>query len=230
MTATIRPGEHVLLTGPSGAGKSSLLGLLLRFTEPTSGEITAGGTSIAAIPAGWWRQQIAWVPQHPYLFAGTIAQNIALGAPAATDSAIAQAARLAGAEDFIAALPGGFSALLSERALELSAGQRQRLALARAFLRDAPLVLLDEPVEHLDPVTARDILEVLGTALAGRTVVMISHRLQLPASRVLLLDRGRLDPAPVEHVRPDPAQRGAALPGHSQPRHTRLAVPGAATS
>jgi ATP-binding cassette subfamily C protein CydD len=232
VTATIRPGEHVLLTGASGAGKSSLLGLLLRFAEPTSGEITAGPTSIAAIPAGWWRQQIAWVPQHPYLFAGTIAENIALGAPAATGAAIAQAARLAGAEDFIAALPGGFSALLSERALELSAGQRQRLALARAFLRDAPLVLLDEPVEHLDPVTARDILDVLGTALAGRTVVMISHRLQLPAGQVLRLDHGRLDhgrlnPAQSGHARPDPAQPGQVKPGDGHLSRAQLAVPGA---
>jgi ATP-binding cassette subfamily C protein CydD len=172
------------------------------------------------------------VPQHPYLFAGTIAENIALGAPAATGAALAQAARLAGAEDFIAALPGGFSALLSERALELSAGQRQRLALARAFLRDAPLVLLDEPVEHLDPVTARDILDVLGTALAGRTVVMISHRLQLPAGQVLRLDHGRLDhgrlnPAQSGHARPDPAQPGQVKPGDGHLSRAQLAVPGA---
>ena len=165
------------------------------------------------------------MPQHPYLFAGTIAENIALGAPDATGAAIAQAARLAGAEDFIAALPGGFSAPLSERALELSAGQRQRLALARAFLRDAPLVLLDEPVEHLDPVTARDILDVLGTALAGRTVVMISHRLQLPAGQVLQLDHGRLDAGQSGHGQPDPAQPGQVKPGDGHLTRAQLAVP-----
>ena len=132
------------------------------------------------------------MPQQPYLFAGTVAENIALGAPAATDAAIARAARLAGAEEFISALPGGFGARLSERALNLSAGQRQRLALARAFLRDAPLVLLDEPVAHLDPGTAADILAVIGSLLAGRTVIMISHREHLPADQVLVLEQGRL--------------------------------------
>jgi ABC-type multidrug transport system fused ATPase/permease subunit len=192
VNSEIRPGEHVLLAGPSGAGKSSLLSLLLRFTEPTSGEITAGGTSITQLQAGRWREQLAWVPQHPYLFAGTVAENIALGAPAATDAAVARAARLAGAEEFIRALPGGFGARLSERALNLSAGQRQRLALARAFLRDAPLVLLDEPVAHLDPATAADILTVITTLLAGRTVIMISHRGHLPADQVLTLEHGRL--------------------------------------
>ncbi len=192
VNAEIRPGEHVLVSGPSGAGKSSLLALLLRFTEPTSGEITAAGTSIARVPVARWREQLAWVPQQPYLFAGTVAENIALGAPAATDAAIARAARLAGAAEFIGALPGGFGARLSERALNLSAGQRQRLALARAFLRDAPLVLLDEPVAHLDPGTAADILAVIGTLLAGRTVIMISHREHLPADQVLVLEQGRL--------------------------------------
>jgi len=157
-----------------------------------------GGTDLAAIPVRSWRDQIAWVPQRPYLFAGTVAENIALGMPDATPDAVRQAARLAGAEEFIDALPGGFSAHLPERGLILSAGQRQRVALARAFLRDAPLVLLDEPTAHLDPVGARQIMTVLETLMAGRTVILVSHGIghaEVPASRVLRLDHGTLVPA-----------------------------------
>lgn len=196
VSATITAGEHILVTGPSGAGKSSLLGLLLRFTEPTSGRIDAGGTDIASIPAGPWRSQIAWVPQSPYLFAGTIAENIALGNPAATPDDVRRAAGLAGAADFIGSLPDGLESRLAERALNLSAGQRQRLALARAFLRDAPLVLLDEPTAHLDAVSARQILGAIEALAAGRTVVMITHseRLRIRADQVWRLDAGRLVP------------------------------------
>jgi ATP-binding cassette, subfamily C, bacterial CydD len=197
VSTAISPGERIVLTGASGAGKSSLLALLLRFTEPTAGRITIGGTDLAAIPVSSWRQQIAWVPQHPYLFAGTIAENIALGAPAAPAGAIATAARLAGAEPFIACLPGGLDAQLGERGLTLSAGQRQRVALARAFLRNAPLVLLDEPTAHLDPATASEILSVIDTLMAGRTVLMISHHQhpQIRADRILRLEGGTLVPA-----------------------------------
>src|SRR5271165_683841 len=198
VSLTISPGERILLTGPSGAGKSSLLALLLRFCEPTAGRIGVGATDLAAIPHASWRRQIAWVPQRPYLFAGTVAENIALGAPDATPAAIRRAARLAGAEEFIDALPGGFSAFLPERGLILSAGQRQRVALARAFLRDAPLVLLDEPTAHLDPAGARQIMAVIETLMAGRTVILVTHGVshaEVPVSRVLRLDHGTLVPA-----------------------------------
>ena len=198
VSLTISPGDRVVLTGPNGAGKSSLLALLLRFCEPTAGRIDVGGTDLAAIPVRSWRDQIAWVPQRPYLFASTVAENIALGMPDATPDAVRRAARLAGAEEFIDALPGGFSAHLPERGLILSAGQRQRVALARAFLRDAPLVLLDEPTAHLDPAGARQIMTVLETLMAGRTVILVSHGIghaEVPASRVLRLDHGTLIPA-----------------------------------
>ena len=198
VSLTISPGDRVVLTGPNGAGKSSLLALLLRFCEPTAGRIDVGGTDLVAIPVTSWREQIAWVPQRPYLFAGTVAENIALGMPDATPDAVRRAARLAGAEEFIDALPGGFSAHLPERGLILSAGQRQRVALARAFLRDAPLVLLDEPTAHLDPAGAWQIMTVLETLMAGRTVILVSHGIghaEVPASRVLRLDHGTLVPA-----------------------------------
>jgi ATP-binding cassette, subfamily C, bacterial CydD len=200
---TIRPGERILVTGPSGAGKSTLLALLLGFTRPDAGCLQAGGAGLEAIGDDRWRAQIAWVPQHPHLFAGRVADNIALGQPGASPEAIRQAARLAGAAEFIEALPGGYQAELGERALRLSAGQRQKLALARAFLRDAPLLLLDEPAAHLDPVSTRQVAEALETALAGRTVVLVSHGpgLAAVATRVIRLDAGAL----VSPVLPSPA-------------------------
>ena len=203
VSLTIRPGERILVTGPSGAGKSTLLALLLGFTRPDAGRIQAGGAGLDAIGDDRWRAQIAWVPQHPHLFAGSVADNIALGQPGASPQAIRQAARLAGAAEFIEALPGGYHTVLGERALRLSAGQRQKIALARAFLRDAPLLLLDEPAAHLDPASARQVAEALETALAGRTVVLVSHGpgLAAVASRVIRLDAGTL----VSAALPSPA-------------------------
>jgi ATP-binding cassette, subfamily C, bacterial CydD len=200
----IRPGERLLVTGPSGAGKSTLLALLLRFAAPAAGTIRVGGTDLAAIGDDPWRAQVAWVPQQPHLFAGSVADNIALGQPDASPDAIRRAARLAGAAEFIEALPGGYQSVLGERALQLSSGQRQKIALARAFLRDAPLLLLDEPAAHLDPASTRHIAEVMETALADRTVVLVSHGPGLApvASRVIRLDHGRLTEVP---GRPAPA-------------------------
>ena len=200
----IRPGERIALTGPSGAGKSSLLALLLRFAAPTGGRVEAGpagapgtgmaATDIAAFDLAAWRRQIAWVPQHPYLFDGTVATNIALGRPDASPADIAEAATLAGAAGFIGSLPEDYHTPLGERGARLSAGQRQRIALARAFLQDAPLLLLDEPVAHLDPLTARMITSTIEQLMAGRTVVLITHGLGWTggADRTLLLDQGRL--------------------------------------
>ena len=194
VSLTIRPGERILLTGPSGAGKSTLLALLLGIVRPDAGTIQAGGAGLTPADDDRWRGQIAWVPQHPHLFAGRVADNIALGQPDASPEAIRQAARLAGAAEFIEALPGGYDAVLGERALRLSAGQRQKIALARAFLRDAPLLLLDEPAAHLDPASTRRVAEALETVLAGRTVVLVSHGpgLAAVASRVIRLDAGTL--------------------------------------
>jgi len=191
---TIRPGERILVTGPSGAGKSTLLALLLRLIPPDAGTIRAGGADLAMIGDDRWRAQIAWVPQQPHLFAGSVAGNIALGQPGASPAAIREAARLAGAAEFIGALPGGYQARLGERALRLSAGQRQKIALARALLRDAPLLLLDEPAAHLDPESTRRLAEVIETTLAGRTVILVSHGPSLAgvAGRVVRLEHGRL--------------------------------------
>lgn len=205
---TIHPGEHLTLTGPSGAGKSSLLALLLRFCEPGSGTIQAGHADLAAIPAEDWRAQIAWVPQSPHLFAATAAENIALGRPDASHADVARAAEMAGAAGFIETLPRGYDTPLGERGLRLSAGQRQKIAIARAFLRDAPLLLLDEPTAHLDPLSASQVRESLRSLLAGRTVLHVTHRLDGTngTGRVLRLDRGSLSqdtsPLPVIKVQP----------------------------
>jgi ATP-binding cassette subfamily C protein CydD len=176
LSLTINPGELVVLTGPSGAGKTTLLRLLLRFIEPAAGIAQIGGTDLAAVPVEPWRTQIAWVPQQPWLFDGSVADNIALGQPDASRAAIEDAARLAGAAAFIEALPHGYETSLGERAARLSAGQRQQLALARAFLRDAPLLLLDEPTAHLAPAAAAAIDGVIRGAMAGRTIIIATHR------------------------------------------------------
>jgi thiol reductant ABC exporter CydD subunit len=190
LSLSISPGELIVLTGPSGAGKTTLLRLLLRFVEPTWGTVRAGRANLADIAVDPWRAQIAWVPQHPRLFGGSVADNIGLGEPAATRGAIEEAARLAGAAAFIESLPRGYDTPLGERAAELSAGQRQQLALARAFLRDAPLLLLDEPTAHLAPDATAAIGNVIRGPLAGRTIILVTHRNPgiCGASRVIVLD------------------------------------------
>ncbi len=181
VSLVIRPGQRVLLTGPSGSGKSSLLALLLRFVEPTGGEILverpsgSGSAPLSHIPADQWRRLIAWVPQHPYLFDDTVLDNIRLGKPEASVAEVRRAAELAEAHDFVSTLPQGYGTRLGERGARLSAGQRQRIALARAFLRDAPIVLLDEPTAHLDPDNAAAVRRAVARLLEGRTGVVVAH-------------------------------------------------------
>src|SRR5689334_5849416 len=196
VSMTIRPGDQITLTGPSGAGKSSLLALLLRFAEPTSGRIEVGDLDLARVPLGEWRRQVAWVPQDPHLFAASVAENIALGDQAAGRAAVAAAARAAGADGFIQDLPQGYQTAVGEGGLPLSSGQRQQLALARAFLRDAPLLLLDEAAAHLDADTAGRLDAALTALAAGRTVIRVAHGRPANTGRVLTLDRGRLTQVP----------------------------------
>jgi len=194
VSVAIRPGEQIAITGSSGAGKSSLLALLLRVADPTSGVIDVGGTSLAHIPPGDWRAQLAWVPQQPHLFSVSVADNIALGRPGASRDEIERAAALAGAGEFITRLPAGYDTILGERGLQLSSGQRQRIALARAFLVDAPLVLLDEPTAHLDPFSAQELQAAVGALMSHRTVLQVTHdpAVVAAADRVLSLEAGRV--------------------------------------
>ncbi|GAA0321123.1 thiol reductant ABC exporter subunit CydD [Actinoallomurus spadix] len=189
VSLTVEPGERLVVTGPSGAGKSTLLAVLLGFVRPES-----GSTSFETIPEDEWLRRIAWVPQHPHLFAGTVADNIRLGNPDASPDAVRDAARLAGAAEFVAALPDGYGTDVGERGLRLSSGQRQRIALARAFLRDAPILLLDEPTAHLDDENARVVRHAVERLMAGRTVVLVTHDAAWTAAadRVTGLTAGRL--------------------------------------
>ncbi|WP_431035113.1 thiol reductant ABC exporter subunit CydD [Streptomyces sp. P6-2-1] len=172
----VRPGETVALVGPSGAGKSTLLQAVLGFVRPDAGRITVGGTDLAEIDPALWHARIAWVPQHPALFAGTLAENVLLARPEATEAEVARALRDAGAWEFVRELPDGVRTVLGEDGAGLSAGQRQRLALARAFLADRPVLLLDEPTAALDGATEAGIVEAVGRLAAGRTVLLVVHR------------------------------------------------------
>jgi ATP-binding cassette subfamily C protein CydD len=177
---TLPAGRTTLVTGPSGAGKSTVLGLLLRFVEPTTGRIVVGDDDLAATEPGGWRRAVAWVPQDPHLFDDTLAGNIRLGEPDAPMAAVRRAATLAELDEVVAGLPAGFATRLGERGARLSAGQRQRVALARAFLRAErsaipPLVLLDEPTAHLDPDNAAAVRRAVGRLVQGRTAVIVTH-------------------------------------------------------
>ncbi|MFE0640493.1 thiol reductant ABC exporter subunit CydD [Streptomyces sp. NPDC058877] len=177
MTLTVEPGETVALVGPSGAGKSTLLDVVLGFAVPEAGgAVRVGGIDLGALDPEEWRARIAWVPQRPYLFAGTIAENVRLARPDATDEAVRDALRDAGADGFVAGLPQGLDTVLGEDGAGLSAGQRQRLALARAFLADRPLLLLDEPTAALDGETEAGVVDAVRRLAVGRTVLLVVHR------------------------------------------------------
>ncbi len=192
LTLTIRAGSRVALVGETGAGKSTVLSLLLRFCEPDRGRILVDGASL--VDADEWRARIAWVPQRAHLFHGSVADNIRMSRPEASDAEIIAAARGACAIDFIEALPGGFATPIGEGGVRLSGGQRQRLAIARALLRDAPVVLLDEPTSHLDLEGESAVADALEQLTSGRTVIVVAHRLRLArgADQVVVLDRGRV--------------------------------------
>ncbi|MBK9178615.1 MAG: thiol reductant ABC exporter subunit CydD [Acidimicrobiales bacterium] len=190
----LRPGETVAIVGASGAGKSTLASLLLLLAAPSAGRVTAGGVDLSECDPAGWRRHLAWVPQHPTLFAGTVADNIRLGDPGASPERVAAAARASGAAGFIDELPDGYQTRVGEGGRPLSTGERRRIALARAFLRDASLVILDEPTADLDPAGAAVVAAAVGRLGASRTVVVLAHRDELArtADRVLRLEGGRL--------------------------------------
>ncbi|MEU9824461.1 thiol reductant ABC exporter subunit CydD [Micromonospora chersina] len=194
VTLTIRPGERIAVIGPSGAGKSTLLHLLLGFVTPTAGRVTVDGVDLAGVDLDAWRRELAWVPQRAHLFAGSLADNIRLGAPDTPDAALAGAVTDAALDEVVAALPDGLATTLGERGHGLSSGQRQRVALARAFLRDAPLVLLDEPTARLDSASEAVVLAATRRLVAGRTALLVAHRPALleDADRILRVEDGRV--------------------------------------
>lgn len=200
---SIAPGERVAVVGPSGIGKSTIARLLLRFDDPDAGRLAIGDRDLADVDPDRWRERIAWVPQRPALTSGTIAEAIALGRPDADRALIAEAARAAGAAPFIANLPEGLDTRVGDGGAELSTGQTRRVALARALLRDAPLLLLDEPTTSLDAESATIVADALEGLPRDRSMLLITHDPELAAriaDRTLLVDDGRL--RPLEGARP----------------------------
>ena len=191
---TIEPGTRLGLVGRSGGGKTTLTRLLLRFADIEQGEILIGGQPIERVPQAELRRTIAYVPQDPAMFHRSIADNIRVGRPGASDAAVREAARLAHAAEFIEALPNGYATLVGERGVKLSGGQRQRVAIARAILKDAPILVLDEATSSLDSESELLIQDALWTLMSRRTAIVIAHRLSTVRrmDRLVILERGRI--------------------------------------
>jgi ABC-type multidrug transport system fused ATPase/permease subunit len=194
VTLAIKTGEVVAVTGPTGVGKSTLLSLLSRFYDPTQGRILLDGQDVRDFRLRSLRDQMSFVLQDTVLFFGSIRDNIAYGSAEASDEAIVAAARSAHAHDFITALPEGYDTILGERGATLSGGQRQRIAIARAILKDAPILVLDEPTSAVDEESERLIMEALARLIKGRTVIIVSHRPSFVkmAQRVFVLKDGTI--------------------------------------
>jgi ATP-binding cassette subfamily C protein CydCD len=189
LSFTVAPGEVLAVAGPSGSGKSTLLQVLLGLERPAAGRVRIGDVELGDLRPAAWHDRLAWVPQRPHLFAGTIADNVRVGRAGATDAAVWRALADARLAETVGRLPDGIDTPLAERGAGLSAGERQRIALARAFVRDAPLLLLDEPTAGLDGRIEAELLAVIQRLVRGRTVILVAHRPQLLAlaDRVLEL-------------------------------------------
>ena len=190
----VEPGARVGIAGPTGAGKSTLVSLMMRFYDPIGGEILLDGRDVRDFKLADLRNQFSMVLQDPVLFSTSIAENIAYARPGATDEEIIEAARAANAHDFISNLPDGYQTQVGERGMRLSGGERQRISLARAFLKNAPILILDEPTSSVDTKTESGIMEAMNLLMRGRTTFMIAHRLStLENCDVRLeLEHGRL--------------------------------------
>jgi ABC-type multidrug transport system fused ATPase/permease subunit len=190
----VEPGGVLALVGRTGSGKSTTASLLLRFYDPDQGRVLIDDHDLRDLGLAWLRSRVSIVFQEPFLFSATIRENIALGRPGASDEAIELACRRAQADEFIRRLPQGYDTPLGERGVNLSGGQRQRLSIARAFLKDAPLLILDEPTSALDPATERELLGALEELMAGRTTIIIAHRLSTirRADRIGVFENGRM--------------------------------------
>ena len=198
----LAPGEMVALVGPSGSGKSTIASLLLRLAEPSGGRLTAGGIDLACLSPENWRRQMAWVPQRPALLRATVADNIRLADAEAGEERVQEAAALAGADEFIRGLPAGYDTVIGDGGRPLSVGEVQRIALSRAFLRDAALVVLDEPTANLDAWSADIVASAIERLRSDRTVLLIAHRPELAAraDRIVRLEAGRVVRPLVEAV------------------------------
>jgi ABC-type multidrug transport system fused ATPase/permease subunit len=186
-------GQITAFVGPAGAGKTTLAYLIPRFVEPDSGRVTIDGVDLAGVTMASLRSQVAFVFQETVLFDATIEENIKLSKPEATEAEIQHAARVAGADEFIRRLPQGYATPLGRAGGKLSVGQKQRLSIARALVRDAPILILDEPTSALDPKTEQQLVAALREASRDRIVIVIAHRLSTirEADQILFIDEGR---------------------------------------
>ncbi|MBD1541455.1 ABC transporter ATP-binding protein, partial [Arthrobacter sp. IA7] len=191
---TAVPGTTTAIIGATGSGKTTLLNLLPRFLNATSGEVRLGGADVRTLPAGRLRERISVVPQHSYLFSGTVASNLRMGAPEATEDELWQALQLAQAGDFVRGLQDGLHAAVAQGGAGLSGGQRQRLCIARAMLRAADLYIFDDSFSALDYATEAAVREAMAPALEAATVIMVAERIPtiMGADRILVLEDGRL--------------------------------------
>ena len=195
---TIAPGETVAFVGPSGAGKTTVIQLLQRFYDPQAGRVTLDGIALPDMARADFRSQIALVPQDPVIFAASASENIRFGRPDASDAEIEAAARAAAraaaAHDFLTALPEGYDTWLGERGVTLSGGQRQRIAIARAILRDAPMLLLDEAASALDAESERAVQQAVDTMSENRTTLIVAHRVATvkKADRIVVMEQGKI--------------------------------------
>jgi ABC-type multidrug transport system fused ATPase/permease subunit len=191
---SLPPGQHVAIVGPSGAGKSTLANLLLRFWDYSQGQILLDGRDLHAYPQEQVRRLFSFISQRTYFFNDTLWQNLLLARPTASQSEIQNAAQGAQIHAFIAGLPEGYETIIGERGYRLSAGERQRLAIARLLLKDAPIFLLDEPTANLDTLTERRILDTLFSLVGSHSLLLITHRLVglENMDEILVLDHGRI--------------------------------------
>jgi ABC-type multidrug transport system fused ATPase/permease subunit len=194
LSLDVKPGERIALVGPSGAGKSTMLKLLMRFYDVRGGAILLDGCDVRDLPLAFLRSQIGFVQQEPFLFNGTVRENIAYGDPAAGQAAIEDAARAARAHEFIRELPDGYDTWVGERGVKLSVGQKQRVSIARVLLKNPPLVVFDEATSNIDTETEVRIREALDNLTRGRTTFIIAHRLSTlhNVDRIVVVDRGRI--------------------------------------
>ena len=194
ISCDIEPGKLTAVIGPSGSGKTTFINLLLRFIEPQEGSIMYGSTELGMLDRKEWRKLISWIPQHPYLFNATLRENILLADPNTSEETVAEAVEISRLDPLVRFLPQGLDTPVGEGGAKISGGEAQRISFARAFIKKAPILILDEPTSHTDPILEKELIETMNTLVAGKTTILIAHRLSTVknADRILVFDKGNI--------------------------------------